>query len=84
MKNEKLDHTLTKNKHKIPEVVREQQKENSNFQKPFEYIETNATDLKDLKASDDSTAYGRYFTKCTSMKKSRIESEKVSPHQFQN
>ena len=84
MKNEKLDHTLTKNKHKLPEVVREQQKENSNFQKPFEYIETNATDLKEWKGSDDSTAYGRYFTKCTSMKKSRIESEKVSPHQFQN
>ena len=64
-REEKQNKPISKDKNLIKEVSKKSKYEIQTNNKPFEYIETNNTDLK---ASDDSTAYAKYFTKCASMK----------------
>jgi len=51
--------------------------------KPFDYSDKTNNE-QSLKTDQDSSEYSKFLSKSSSIRKSRFEIEKVSPHEFSN
>lgn len=74
------DNNIVENKHTTIETI---QRSDFNGPKPFTYIHRTTVGSNSLKSSQDLSGYSRYLSKASTVRKSRFESQKVSPHEFE-